>query len=91
LHEPQTPNLLARDARREANEEISVTLLGADTEVMSVLCECGCDDCDAEMSLPRDAYRNIRIKGNLFVVRIGHEPASARVISRNHAFAIVDG
>ena len=64
-------------------------LLGAETDVMSVLCECG-DDCDEEMTLSRDAYRSIRLKGNLFVVRIGHEPTSARVISRNHVFAIVD-
>ena len=90
LHETQIPNLVARGARREVNEQLSMALLGAETDVMSVLCECGSDDCDEEMTLPRDAYRNIRLKGNLFVVRIGHEPASARVISRNHAFVIVD-
>ena len=90
LHETQTPDLLARAARREVNEQVSVALLGAETDVMTVLCECGSDDCGAEVTLPREAYRSIRLKGNLFVVRIGHEPVSARVISRNHAFAIVD-
>lgn len=49
-----------------------MALLGADRDVMSVLCECGSDDCDEEMTLPREAYRNIRLNGNLFVVRIGY-------------------
>ena len=89
MHETQTPNLMARAARREVNELVSMALLGAETHVMSVLCECGNDDCGAEVTLPREAFRSIRLKG-LFVVRIGHEPASARVISRNHAFVIVD-
>lgn len=90
LHETQTPRLVARDARREVNAQVAMGLFGAETDVMSALCECGSDDCDAEVTLPREAYRSIRLKGTLFVVRIGHEPASVRVISRNHAFAIVD-
>ena len=92
MHETRTPNLLARYARREANERVSLALLGAgaETDVMTVLCECGSDDCDAEMTLQREAYRNIRLKRTFFVVRTGHEHTSARVISRNGAFAIVD-
>jgi hypothetical protein len=84
-----TPNFLARASRREVNEQVSMGLLGAETDEMTVQCECGNGDCDAEMTLHPEAYRSIRLKG-LFVVRIGHEPASARVISRNHAFVIVD-
>lgn len=90
MHETQTPNLVARAARRDVNEQVSVALLGAETDVMTVLCECGSDDCGAEVTLPREAYRSIRLKGTLFVVRTGHEHTSARVISRNGAFAIVD-
>ena len=90
MHETQTANLLGRAARREVNEQVSMGLLGADTDVMTVLCECGSGDCGAEVTLPREAYRRIRLKRTLFVVRIGHEPASARVISRNGVFAIVD-
>ena len=90
MHETQTPNLMARAARREVNELVSMALLGAETHVMSVLCECGNDDCGAEVTLPREAFRSIRLKGTLFVVRSGHEPSSGRVISRNGAFAIVD-
>jgi hypothetical protein len=90
LHETRTPNLLARHASREANERISVALLGTETDVMTVRCECGSDDCDAEMTLQREAYRNIRLKRTFFVVRTGHEQTSARVIARNGAFAIVD-
>jgi hypothetical protein len=90
LHETQTTNLLWRAARRELNEQLSVALLGAETEVMTVLCECGSDDCSAEMTLQREAYRRIRLKGTLFVVRNGHEDEAARVISRTDAFAIVD-
>lgn len=90
MHETRTPNLLARYARREANERVSLALLGAvETDVMTVLCECGSDDCDAEI-FQREAYRNIRLKRTFFVVRTGHEHTSARVISRNGAFAIVD-
>ena len=65
-------------------------LLGAETRVMSVLCECGSGDCDAEMTLHSEAYRSIRLKGTLFVVRNGHEDESARVVARTEAFAIVD-
>ncbi len=90
MHETQTPNLVARHARREANEQVSVALLGAETDVMTVLCECGSDDCGAEMTLQREAYRRIRLKRTLFVVRNGHEDEAARVISRTDAFAIVD-
>ena len=69
-----------------------MTLLGAGTETdaMTVLCECGRDGCDAEMTLQRSAYRNIRLRGTLFVVRRGHEDEDARVVSRTDAFAIVD-
>jgi hypothetical protein len=90
LHEAQTPNFLARHARREVNEQFSVALLGAETDVMTVLCECGSEDCDAEMTMQRRAYRKIRLKGTLFVVHTGHEHTAARVISRNGAFVIVD-
>jgi hypothetical protein len=85
-----SPNLLARAARRELNEQVSMGLLGAETDVMTVLCECGSGDCDAEMTLQREAYGRIRLKRTLFVVRNGHEDEAARVIARTEAFAIVD-
>ena len=90
MHEAQTPNVGARYARREANEQVSVALLGAETDVVTVFCECGSHDCNAEMTLQREAYRRIRLKGTFFVVRNGHEGDAARVISRTDAFAIVD-
>ena len=67
-----------------------MALFGAQTEVMTVHCECGSDGCNAEMTLQREAYRRIRLKGTLFVVRNGHEDQAARVIARTDAFAIVD-
>ena len=90
MHKTQTPNLVGRQARREANEQVSVLLLGAETDVMIVLCECGSADCDAELTLQREAYRRIRLKGSLFVVHDGHEDEAARVVSRTDGFAIVD-
>ena len=89
MGETETPSLGARHARREANEQVLVAIVGAETDVMTVLCECGSDDCDAEMTLQREAYRRIRLKGSLLVVRKGHEGEAARVISRTDAFAIV--
>jgi hypothetical protein len=85
-----TPNFLARASRREVNEQVSMELLGAEKDLMTVLCECGGGDCDAEMSLHPEAYRSIRLKGTLFVVRNGHEDESGRVVARTEAFAIVD-
>jgi len=90
LHETLTPNVLARYARREANEQVSVALLGAETDVVTLRCECGSDDCNAELTVQREAYRRIRLKGTMFVVRNGHEDEAARVISRTGVFAIVD-
>ena len=91
MHETQTQNLVGRAARRELNEQVSVALIGAETDVMTLLCECGSEGCGAELTLQREAYRRIRLKGTLFVVRNGHEGEAARVISRTDAFAIVDG
>jgi hypothetical protein len=87
----QTPSPGARYARRKANEQAAVVLLAAEvrTDVMTVQCECGSDDCEAEITLQREAFRNIRLKGTLFVVRRGHEDTSAPVVSRNDEFSIV--
>jgi hypothetical protein len=57
---------------------------------MTVQCECGSADCDAKVTLQREAYRRIRLTGTLSVVRNEHEDEAARVISRTDTFAIVD-
>ena len=90
MREPLRPDLLARQERRAANEQVALALIGGGTDVMTVLCECGHQACDAEMTLQRTAYRKIRLKGSLFVVRSGHEH-SARIVARNGPFAIVEG
>ena len=76
---------------RNANEQVAAALLGADADVMTVLCECGRAGCQTEITMNRAAYHSISLKGTLLVLRNGHEDTAARVVSRNGAFVIVDG
>lgn len=75
---------------REANEQLSLSLLGTEAVDLTLECECGGPDCRDELTLTRNAYRRISRGGRLFVVREGHELLDGRVVQRNGTFVVVD-
>ena len=76
---------------RRLNVGTSIALLGRDDGDIAILCECGRDDCTAELTLTSTAYRNIRRQGSWFVIADGHHRlVTDRVIQRNDSFTIVE-
>ena len=79
-----------RRARWE-NEQRASSLLGTVTASLNVACECGQDDCAAELTVSRTAYRNVRRQARWFLVLDGHEqPDTHRVVRMDDAFVIVE-
>ena len=79
-----------RRARWE-NEQRASSLLGTETASLNVACECGQDDCAAELTVSRTAYRNVRRQARWFLVLDGHEqPDTHRVVRMDDAFVIVE-
>ena len=76
---------------RRLNEGTSVALLGRDDGDIAILCECGRDDCTAELTLSSTVYRNIRRQGSWFVIADGHERLETdRVVHRVDSFTLVE-
>ena len=76
---------------RRLNEGTSIALLGHDDGDIAILCECGRDDCTAELTLSSTAYRNIRRQGTWFVIAKGHDRLETdRVVQRNDSFTLVE-
>ncbi len=74
---------------RRSNDARASAVIGA--AAMSVACECGRHDCDAEVTVSRTAYRRVRRQPRWFVVRDGHqEPNAQRVVQLHDAFVIVE-
>ena len=76
---------------RQANEQRALSLIGTETDAMRVCCECGDQECAAELTMSRNAYRSVRRRPGWFLVFGGHErPEAHRVASLDDTFVIVE-
>ena len=81
---------------REVNErieEISRELAERDkpTERISLVCECGLEDCTELLEVTVEEYENVRASPRRFLVLPGHEYTdTARVVERNSGFLVVE-
>jgi hypothetical protein len=76
---------------RRANEQRAYALLGTKQASLSVTCECGQDQCAAELTVSRTAYRNVRRQPEWFLVQDGHQHADVqRVVHMHDDFLIVE-
>ncbi len=76
---------------REVNERVRE--LGeeeADRGVLTIVCECGAEDCIDELEIERSAYRQLRDDPALFAIARGHEaPDVEDVVEQNDAYDVV--
>jgi hypothetical protein len=77
---------------REVNERIEELAESFDLmDELSILCECGSDQCDERIALSEDEYEKLRRIPTRFAVRPGHEiPEVERVVERHDAFVVVE-
>jgi hypothetical protein len=58
---------------------------------LSILCECGRNDCSTELDVSQDVYQRIRQRLNQFVVAAGHQVVEVdRVVQRLGGLTIVE-
>jgi hypothetical protein len=75
---------------RRANDRRASSLIGTEVDAMSVSCECGGGDCSAQLTVSRNAYRNVRRRTGWFLVLDGHqEPDAHPVIQLDGSFLVV--
>lgn len=87
----ESPELERQRRARWENEQRASSLLGTEAASVNVACECGHDDCAAELTVSRTAYRNLRRQAGWFLVQDGHErPDTHRVVRMDDTFVIVE-
>ena len=77
---------------RRVNEEIEDAFAtdDADTDRLSILCECGDLDCTAQVPIAYGRYQQVRKDPLLFIVTPGHDaPDVETVVAREESFEIV--
>jgi hypothetical protein len=76
---------------RELNEKLEKLDRGsADTDVLTIVCECADPDCAQRIELDHGEYETARSEPTRFVVAPGHvEPEIEEVISRTERFELV--
>lgn len=87
----ESPELERQRRARWENEQRASSLLGTEAASVNVACECGHDDCAAELTVSRTAYRSLRRQAGWFLVQDGHErPDTHRVVRMDDTFVIVE-
>jgi hypothetical protein len=77
---------------RDVNERIQAVASTFDmtAEPLDLICECGDASCVARISLPRDAYEQMRSDPQLFAVAPGHvAPDVEQVVASHSGYEIV--
>ena len=84
---------LAGETQRETrsrNESI-VRVLETDRENVTVVCECGQEDCTQQLTVGTRMYAKVRRHGSWYFLAVGHEVAAKeRVVLRQSEFVVVD-
>jgi hypothetical protein len=84
---------LAGETQRETrsrNESI-VRVLETDREDVTVVCECGQEDCTEQLTVGKRLYAKVRRHGSWYFLAVGHEVAAReRVVLRQSEFVVVD-
>jgi len=92
MHNGGTVGTERQRLMRRANEARASSVISADATTMTVACECSLEDCDAELTVSRTAYRRVRKQPRWFLVQDGHQQADARrIVQLDGVFVIVDG
>jgi hypothetical protein len=76
---------------REVNERVKVVReeTGEPERRMRILCECGDEDCVAEIEISRDEYEQVRADSRQFVVTPGHiTPDVESVVGEREGYEI---
>jgi hypothetical protein len=72
---------------REVNERVQAL---AGDGVLTIVCECGAQDCTAELRIESSAYQDIRSDPSLFAIARGHEvPDVEEVVQRTDEYDVV--
>lgn len=77
---------------REVNEQIESLNrdLGADSRVMTVICECAKGDCTERFEIPVSEYERVRADARRYVVVPGHElPEFESVVASGDGYDVV--
>jgi hypothetical protein len=77
---------------RQVNDEIQDAYKTdeAETDRLSILCECGDLDCTMQVPIPFERYRAVRADPLLFIVTPGHDaPDVETIVEREEDFEIV--
>jgi hypothetical protein len=78
---------------REINERVNELAAshGTDAHVYAFFCECSDADCTRQLELTRDAYEEVRARGNRFLVASGHQlPELETAIERRDEWLVVE-
>jgi hypothetical protein len=74
---------------RAVNERVQAERLGEGEELISFICECGDENCVAEVDLTRAEYEGIRSDAVQFVIVPGHEiPDIETTVAEKGRYAI---
>lgn len=77
---------------RKVNERVHDLAEGVDSPdgAMTIVCECGLEDCTEELQIERAAYEQLRADATLFAVAHGHEsPDVEEVVEQRDAYDVV--
>ncbi len=76
---------------RAANEESHAPAGGGDDDELTIVCECGDEDCAGPLVVRRSEYRAVRGHERRFLVDDGHVfPEGESVVARNARFLVVE-
>ena len=66
-------------------------VLETDRENVTVVCECGQQDCTQQLTVGTRMYAKVRRHGSWYFLAVGHEVAAKeRVVLRQSEFVVVD-
>ena len=78
---------------REVNERVEEVhrMLGSDTGLLDIICECGAVSCTERISVPVAVYERVRSNPLHFLLQVGHEdPLVERMIENKETYIIVE-
>ena len=76
---------------REVNEEVARLEQRLDTDAPLFVCECAAENCVERVSVPLDAYEEIRSHPRRFVLKPGHQQESVeRVVDTRDDYIVVE-
>jgi hypothetical protein len=77
---------------REVNERINrIQDVFGQTHAFDIVCECGAQGCMERITLPHDAYKQLRANPRTFAIVPGHEAEDVEdVVERNEGYYVVE-